>query len=155
MPVTVGDYVPDPSTLPPRSLPDLRGQWTVLYFYPQGNNPHCVMQSRRFQALLPEFERLGVRLVGVSVDTAEEQRSFRTLCSVSFPLVSDAGHTISRAYGVLQTAEHEGQSVTYARRETFLVDPAGRVVHHWTQVDPNTHAREVLEQVQDVLGFPA
>ena len=112
------------------------------------------MQSRRFQALLPEFERLKVRLIGVSVDSEEEQRSFRAVCSVKFPLVSDAGRAISRAYGVLETAEHEGSMVTFARRETFLVDPTGRVVHHWTQVDPNTHAQEVLTQVQEVLGFP-
>ncbi len=155
MPLTVGDYVPDSQAALTPGLPDLRGQWTVLYFYPQGNNPHCVMQSRRFQALAPEFERLGVRLIGVSVDTAEEQRSFRNLCSVSFPLVSDAGHAISRTYGVLQTTEHEGQMITYARRETFLVDPAGQIVQHWTQVDPNTHAQEVLDQVRNTLESSA
>ena len=152
MPLTVGDHIPDSSTLSVRGLPDLRDHWTVLYFYPQGNNPHCVMQSRRFQTLLPQFEQLGVRLVGVSVDTEEEQRTFRNLCSVSFPLVSDSGYAISRTYGVLETVEHEGRLVTFARRETFLVDPQGRIAHHWTQVDPNAHAQEVLDYVQSALG---
>ena len=110
------------------------------------------MQSRRFQTLLPQFEQLGVRLVGVSVDTEEEQRTFRNLCSVSFPLVSDSGYAISRTYGVLETVEHEGRLVTFARRETFLVDPQGRIAHHWTQVDPNAHAQEVLDYVQSALG---
>ena len=154
MPLTVGDHIPDPSAFPIRGLPDLRGQWTVLYFYPQGNNPHCVMQSRRFQALLPEFEKLNVRLVGVSVDTEEEQRTFRNVCSVSFPLVSDSGHSVSRMYGVLQTAEHEGRMVTFARRETFLIDPQGQIARHWTQVDPNSHAQEVLDYLQTTLQNP-
>ena len=135
-------------------FPDTTGHWTVLYFYPQGNNPHCVMQSRRFQGLYPEFDKLGVQVVGVSVDTEEEQKTFREICSVTFPLISDTKFAISQAYGLLKTVTHEGKEKHYASRETFLIDPSNRVAMHWTDVDPNTHAREVLDQVNEVLGFP-
>jgi len=150
MPLTAGDIAPDTNGFLTRAHPREGGHWTVLYFYPQGNNPHCVMQSRRYQALKSEFDRLGVQLHAVSVDTEEEQRSFRSLCALDFPITSDAGHHISRAYGVLETQEYEGRPVTYARRETFLIDPYGHIQHHWTNVDPNTNAAEVLEHVRSV-----
>ena len=155
MSLQIGD--PAPSFLPlitsqqPNAAID-SGAWTVLFFFPRGNNPHCVMQSRRFQALLPEFEQLGVQVVGVSVDTTEQQQYFRDFCVLRFPLISDAAYALSRTYGVLETVDFEGEQVTYARRETFLIDPQGRIHQHWTDVDPDTHAATVLERVKAILG---
>ena len=150
----IGDVIPILPSKGSAKLPDTSGHWTVLYFYPQGNNPHCVMQSRRFQGLLPEFQKLGVHLIGVSVDTEAEQKSFREVCSVTFPLISDAGFKISEAYGLLKTIRLDGKPKQYANRETFLIDPSNRVAMHWTEVDPNTHAQEVLDEVSELLGFP-
>ena len=126
-------------------------QWTVLFFFPRGNHPHCVMESRRFQTLLPEFERLGVQVVGVSVDTTEQQQYFRDFCVLQFPLISDAAYALSRNYGVLETVQVEGEDVTFARRETFLIDPQGYVQHHWTDVEPDTHAATVLAALHQWL----
>ncbi|MFC4453646.1 peroxiredoxin [Deinococcus sonorensis] len=155
---TVGDLAPDfqmSSRKHQRQrLSDTQGRWTVLYFFPRANHPHCVMQSRRFQTIHEDFEAMGVSLIGVSVDTAEQQKNLSSFCTLAFPLVSDAGHEISRQYGVLASAEVEGETVTYARRETVLIDPAGRVAHHWKDVDPNTHAQQVLEHIGDLLGWP-
>lgn len=155
MSIQVGDQVPLSSSFRSRSFPEFAEHWAVVYFFPQGNNPHCVMESRRFQSLLAEFGRLNVKLIGVSVDPEEEQKYFRSMCALEFPVVSDADHEISLAYGVLETQQHEGRQVTYARRETFLIGPQGRVEHHWTEVDPNVHASEVLAQVQRILDRSA
>ncbi|GGR23084.1 hypothetical protein GCM10008957_38770 [Deinococcus ruber] len=81
----------------------------MLFFFPRGNHPRCVMQSRRFQSLLPNFEQLGVQVVGVSVDTTEQQQSFRDFCVLHFPLISDAGFALSRSYGVLETVNIDGE----------------------------------------------
>ncbi|GGJ67475.1 peroxiredoxin [Deinococcus aquiradiocola] len=153
MTVNAGDLAPDFLAFLPEPL--RTADWTVLYFYPRGNNPHCVMQSRRFQALLPQFREAGVRVVGVSVDTAEEQGYFRNFCTLSFPLISDARHELSARYGVLDSAVVDGETVTYARRETFLIRPDGRVALHWTQVDPDTHAAQVLGAVKALTNMPA
>ena len=155
MSVHIGDQIPLASSFRSRSFPEFKGHWAVVYFFPQGNNPHCVMESRRFQSLLPEFDRLNVKAIGVSVDSEEQQKSFRSMCALEFPVVSDARHEISLAYGVLETQEYEGNQVTYARRETFLINPQGQVTHHWTEVDPNVHAAEVLGQVRQVLDRSA
>lgn len=156
MAVHIGDSVPDlisfgAPSLPPK-LPDTRGVWTVLFFFPKGNHPHCVLESRRFQQAIPEFKQLNVQVIGVSVDSAEDQKTLWNFCTLSFPLVSDARHQISRYYGVLDTATVENEQIAYARRETFLIAPDQRVVHHWTEVDPNTHAAQVLAFLQAKLG---
>ena len=122
-----------------------------MFFFPRGNHPHCVMESRRFQALLPEFEHLGVMVIGVSVDSAEQQQYFRNFCVLSFPLICDASHRVSRSFGVLDSVEIGGEMVTYARRETFLIGPDQRVVQHWTAVDPDSHAAAVLNAVRGLL----
>jgi len=155
MAVHIGDVAPDlhsfdaPSS--PSKLPDIQGRWTVVFFFPQGNHPHCVMESRRFQALMPEFERLGVVVIGVSVDTTEQQQYFRNFCVLSFPLISDAQYQVSRAFGVLDSAEVDGETVTYARRESFLIGPDQQVIQHWRDVDPDSHAAAVLDAVRSLL----
>ncbi|GGR02973.1 hypothetical protein GCM10008957_14750 [Deinococcus ruber] len=111
------------------------------------------MESRRFQTLLPEFEHLGVQVIGVSVDTTEQQQYFRDFCVLKFPLISDAAYKLSRQYGVLETLEVEGENVTFARRETFLISPHGQVQYHWTDVDPDTHAATVLAELRQQLPY--
>ncbi|ULH13857.1 peroxiredoxin (plasmid) [Deinococcus sp. KNUC1210] len=154
MALKIGDPAPPflpfiTSRRPPETSSD--EGWTVLFFFPRGNHPHCVMESRRFQTLLPEFEQLGVQVIGVSVDNTEQQQYFRDFCVLKFPLISDAAYKLSQQYGVLETLEVEGENVTFARRETFLIGPEGHVQYHWTDVDPDTHASTVLADLRQRL----
>lgn len=104
----------------PVRLAELRGYWVVLYFYPRANTPGCSVEARRFEAALPEFERLNATVIGVSTDTEARQASFRDTCSLSFPLIPDGDRAISRAYGVIGGL---GGLLGMAARETFLIDP--------------------------------
>ncbi len=124
------------------SLQALRGQWVVLYFYPRASTPGCSLEARQFEQALPEFARLGAVVVGVSTDTEARQASFRDSCGLSFALLPDGDRTISRAYGVLG-----GLSglLGMAARQTFLIDPQGKVAFQWRTVSPARHAAEVLE----------
>lgn len=133
----------------PVRLADLRGKWVVLYFYPRANTPGCSLEARRFEQALPEFERLGATVVGVSTDTEARQANFRDACDLSFPLIPDGDRALSRAYGVLGGL---GGLLGMAARQTFLIDPNGNVAHHWPSVNPQTHAEEVLRRLQ---GEPA
>lgn len=129
----------------PIRLADLRGRWVVLYFYPRANTPGCSIEARRFEAALPEFERLGAAVIGVSTDTEARQANFRDSCGLSFPLIPDGDRALSRAYGVIGRL---GGLLGMAARQTFLIDPRGDVAHHWPSVNPQTHAAEVLRWLQ-------
>ncbi len=130
----------------------LRGRWTVLFFYLKAGSSHCALEARRFQRALPEFERLGAQVIGVSTDPEGEQGYFRSSCVLSFPLVADDGG-ISEAYGVLGASPFEGEvGVRRAARQTFLIAPDGRIARHWQAVDPGTHADEVAAALREQVA---
>ncbi len=121
---TVGEFAPDfdgvDAAGAPFRLSSLRGAPVILYFYPKANTPGCTREAREFTSHHDEFARRGIRLVGVSVDTVDAQRSFAERCAVPFALIADAGREIARRYDVLG-------SFGLARRVTFLLDPDLRV----------------------------
>lgn len=155
MTVQIGDPAPSvPHAAPPLTLTDWRGTWVVLFFFPRAHTTHCQMQARRFQALAPEFGALGVNLVGVSSDTTNEHMRFRDVCRLSFPLIADETERIGAAYGVLEDAVVDGEHNRRLKRHTYLIDPRGRVAQIWTDVDPNTHAEQVLAAVRERAQQP-
>lgn len=123
-------------------LAELRGRWVVLYFYPRAGTPGCSVEAQRFEEALPEFGRLGAEVIGVSTDTEAQQARFRDRCGLSFPLLPDGDRAVAEAYGVLGGV---GKLLGMTARQTFLIDPAGRLAFHWKRVNPLGHAAEVLQ----------
>ena len=105
------------------SLSDLRGQTTVLVFYPLDFSPVCTDQLNVYQEVLPELEAQGVKLLGVSVDSAFAHKAFQDQLGISIPLLADfhPKGEVSRAYGVF--IEERGHS----RRALVMIDPEGIV----------------------------
>ncbi|GGL13516.1 peroxiredoxin [Deinococcus radiotolerans] len=127
------------------SLAQLRGRWVVLYFYPRASSAGCSIEAQRFEAALPEFERLGAQVIGVSTDTEARQAAFRDRCTLSYPLLSDGDHSLSRAYGVLGTL---GGLLNMASRVTFLIDPDGAVAWVHRSGNPLTHVSSTLAELE-------
>ncbi|HTT14277.1 MAG TPA: peroxiredoxin [Thermoplasmata archaeon] len=105
----------------PFRLSSLRGSPVVLYFYPKADTPGCTIEAKGFRDHHAEFAQRHVRVVGVSVDECADQQAFRAKYGLPFPLVADHDQAVGKLYGVLGPQGH-------ARRVTFLIDPAGRVV---------------------------
>jgi len=131
------------------SLEGLRGFWAVLYFYPRAGTPGCSIEAQRFEASLPEFSRLNARVIGVSTDTEAAQAKMREKCSLSFPLLPDSKKEIARAYGVMG-----GLTGLFgvADRQTFLIDPQGKVAFHWKKVNPMNPAKDVLDKLEGLTA---
>jgi peroxiredoxin len=68
---------------------DLRGQTTVLVFYPFAFSPVCTDQLQIYEEVLPEFAKRGAKLYGVSTDATWSQTAFREKLGVSIPQLSD------------------------------------------------------------------
>lgn len=117
----------------------LAGHPYVLFFYPKANSLGCSREARGFAEIAPQLGRVGVRLVGVSVDSARAQRSFVERCRLPFPLVADTDRAIARAYGVLGRWG-------VARRVTFLVGPDGTVLETVRSAFPGEHLRRTAER---------
>jgi peroxiredoxin Q/BCP len=140
----VGQIAPD-FTLPSQdgsqiSLASFRGKWVVLYFYPKDMTSGCTIEAHNFQRDLPLYEKQNAVILGVSVDTPDSHRQFCTKEGLTFRLLADPEHKAVDAYGSL--GNFAGFKI--ANRNTFLIDPAGKIAKIWTKVEVQHHSEELL-----------
>ncbi len=133
------------------ALDSLAGRWVVLYFYPKDDTPGCTVEGREFTDLLPRFTDAGASVFGVSADSTTSHRAFREKCSLAVDLLSDPAREMMKQYGAWVPPAEEGGRGRLVRC-TFLIDPEGRVAHHWPAVNPAGHAAEVLAKLKELQG---
>jgi peroxiredoxin Q/BCP len=127
----------------PVSLKDYRGKWVVLYFYPKDQTPGCSREAHNFQVDQPRYAERGAVVLGVSLDSVESHKKFCTKEGLNFKLLADSDHKVTAAYGSLTNFG----VVKFAARNTFLIDPAGKIAKTYTGVNPNSHSAEVLAEL--------
>ena len=124
----------------PTSLKDFRGHWVVLYFYPKDFTSGCTLEAHNFQRDIAKYEKMKAIILGVSVDTAESHKDFCAKEGLSFKLLSDPDAKVSTNYGSIM--EYKGAKLS--ARNTFIIDPKGKIVKVFTEVKPSGHSEEVL-----------
>jgi peroxiredoxin Q/BCP len=120
------------------SLHDFRGKWVVLYFYPKDGTSGCTLEAHNFQRDIEKYQQLNAEIVGVSVDTADSHKDFCAKQGLHFKLLADTEKKVSEAYDSLMMIVH------FSNRNTFLIDPNGKIAKIWTGVSPAKHSDEVL-----------
>ena len=134
-------------------LSEARGQPVVLYFYAEDDTEGCTIENQQFSALVPEFDGLGVKIVGISADTVEKHCRFRDKYSLAVTLAADPEHKAIEAFGVWGPKVTFGHHLIGLIRSTFLVGPDGKIVEAWHVTRIKGHADKVLEATR--LLFPA
>ena len=124
---------------------DYRGKWLVLYFYPKDDTPGCTTQACEFRDNLFAFNKLGAVVVGISVDDVASHKQFSEEHSLPFTLLADSTKETAKAYGVLRSVLG---LMEIASRETFIIDPQGRIAKHYPAVDPKGHSQAVLKDLR-------
>ena len=149
-PPGVGDRAPDFDLRDQdgelRSLEDYRDGWVALYFYPEDDTPECTRQACEFRDDIYQYRRFGCQIIGVSLDDEQSHRDFAARYGLPFPLLADPQGATADAYGVkLRVA-----GTLVAKRQTFLIDPQGRIARHYANVDPENHSAEVLADLAEL-----
>jgi peroxiredoxin Q/BCP len=127
-----------------RSLAEFRGKWLVLYFYPRDDTPGCTRQACAFRDDRQGLVALGAEVVGVSVDNVDSHLEFAKEYSLPFPLLADTGGAVAARYGSIRDLG----LVKFARRNTFLIDPQGRIAKVYLSASASGNAKEVLDDLQ-------
>ena len=122
------------------SLKDFRGKWVVLYFYPKDLTPGCTLQAHNFQRDLAKYEALNAVILGVSVDPTDSHKEFCAKEGLTFKLLSDTDGKVSDAYGSVM--EYNGMKLS--ARNTFIIDPKGKIAQVFLKVKPAANSEEVL-----------
>ena len=134
-------------TLTPK---DLAGKPYVLYFYPKDDTPGCTLEGKDFRDHHPEFQRLGVRVLGASRDKLASHTRFQGKYALPFDLVSDPDETLCRQFDVIKEKNMYGKKVLGIERSTFLVDASGVLRKEWRKVKVDGHVAEVLEAAAEL-----
>src|ERR1044072_9412273 len=128
-------------------LKDYRGKWVALYFYPKDKTPGCTTQACEFRDNIFAFRDAGAVILGGSVDDVESHNECDEKHSATFTLLADSDKVVAKQYGVLKRFLG---TIELAKRDTFLIDPSGKIVRHYADVDPKGHSQLVLKDIKEL-----
>jgi len=130
------------------SSASLKGAPYVVYFYPKDDTSGCTKQAIGFSESLKKFDRLGVRVIGISKDSLESHAKFRKKHGLKIALGSDPDIKIAKDWGVWGEKTLYGRKYMGVERATFLVDAKGVIAQAWRKVKVPGHVEAVLEAVK-------
>jgi peroxiredoxin 2/4 len=114
---------------------DYKGKWVVLFSHPADFTPVCTTEFMTFASLMPQFEAVNCKLIGLSIDsnyshiawlrTIKEKIKYKGMegVEVTFPVIADLKMDVARKYGMVQPATDD----THAVRAVFVIDPEAKV----------------------------
>ena len=124
-------------------LADYRGQWVVLYFYPKDDTPGCTTEACSFRDNINRLIARDAAVLGVSVDSVESHAAFAEKHELPFPLLADPEGKVADSYGALRNL----LVFKLAKRQTFIIDPEGKLARIYRDVDPDVHVEQVLREL--------
>jgi alkyl hydroperoxide reductase subunit AhpC len=133
MALQLGDIAPDftqDSTEGPIHFHDwAAGSWVVLFSHPKDYTPVCTTELGTVAKLKPEFDKRGVKVIGLSVDPADSHAGWAKDIeetqgtALNFPLIADHDRSVSNLYGMI----HPNASDTLTVRSVFVIDANKKV----------------------------
>ena len=138
-----GFTLPDQNAKP-HTLEEFRGKWLVMYFYPRDDTPGCAEQAMKFRNAMRELEGLGAAVCGISVDDSASHAAFARKYNLPFALLADRSGQVAARYGSLLNLG----VFRIAKRNTFLVDPLGKVAKVYVGVNAGRNAQDVAEDLR-------
>jgi peroxiredoxin Q/BCP len=134
------------------SLRAFAGKWLIVYFYPKDNTPGCTREAQDFSSAAPRLKKMGASLVGVSKDSVKAHIGFRDKIGIRFPLLSDPGLDVHKAYGAWGMKTMYGKKVEGTIRSTFLISPDGVIARTWAGVRVDGHVEAVENALREAQG---
>ena len=128
------------------SLDQFKGKWIVLYFYPKDFTSGCTVEAHNFQRDIDKYAQKNAVILGVSVDDVNSHKSFCSKEGLNFKLLADIEGKVSQEYG--STMDYNGK--TYSARNTFIIDPKGKIAKVFIKVSPAGHSDEVLAALAEL-----
>ncbi len=155
MTLKIGDQAPNFS-LPDqtgtlRKLSDYSGKYLLLYFYPKDDTPGCTNEACNFRDSLPRINSDKVTVVGVSKDSVASHQKFVDKYSLPFTILSDTEKKTVQDYGVWQPKKFMGREYLGVIRTSFLIDPQGKIIKIYENVNPLIHSTEVLRDLDSLI----
>jgi len=121
---------------------------TLVYFFPRADTPGCTKEACALRDKWEDVKKLGITVIGVSMDKPEAQKAFKEKYNLPFTLLADEEGKVVKAFGVSTIR------VGLPTRQSFLVKD-GKIVWHDPEVKPDTHLDKVIKAVEGLSKTPA
>ena len=131
------------------TLNNFRGKWLALYFYPKDDTPGCTEQACKFRDDLHKLKALGANVVGISVDNTTSHAKFAREYNLPFPLLTDNNGETAAQYDSLLNLV----IVKFAKRNTFLIDPDGKIAKIYLSASTSRNSVEVIEDLKKLQAL--
>ncbi len=128
------------------TLDDFKGHWVVLFFYPKDNTPGCTAEACNFRDAYQEILALNTKILGINTDSSESHQRFISKKQLPFPLLSDTSGKVSQQYGCL----FKIGPIRFCKRQSFIIDPEGKIARIYRKVDPRQHARQIINDLKQL-----
>lgn len=146
--LNVGDTAPDFTLLDQNgnevSLHDYRGRNVVVYFYPKAMTPGCTTQACEIRNSEKKLKEADIVVLGISADPVKSLKKFEERDKLNFTLLSDPEKKVIEAYGSWGLKKFMGREFMGILRQSFLINPEGKIVHVMHKVNTKTHHEDVL-----------
>ncbi len=132
-------------------LSDLKGKWTVLYFYPKDNTSGCTKEACSFRDNLEDITKLGTTVIGVSPDSVKSHDNFKAKHELNFKLISDKDKIICNAYDIMGEKKMYGRTYMGVIRTTYIINPKLEIAHTYNKVKVAGHVEELMEKLKELI----
>lgn len=124
---------------------DLKGQKTIIYFYPADDTPGCTAESCDFRDSSKDLRDAGYQVLGVSPQGAASHKKFAEKYSLNFPLLIDSDLEATRAFGAHKELGEYKDIPIRVKRSTFVIDEDGKIEHALYGVKAKGHVQSLRE----------
>ena len=134
------------------SLKQHQGHPMVVEFYCEDDSGGCVIENQEFSALVPEFDKLNIPVVGISPQDVETHRKFGAKYGFAQPLLADPGLEAIKAYGLWAEKKLWGHEFMGVLRVTYLIDAKGKIAGVFKASRIKGHAQKVLNAARELAA---
>ncbi|MFA7361472.1 MAG: thioredoxin-dependent thiol peroxidase [Candidatus Kapaibacterium sp.] len=147
----IGDKAPDFTLLSDSgrkfSLKSLKGHKIILYFYPKDDTSGCTKEACDFRDSIKTFENKETVILGISKDSIESHKNFKSKFNLPFFLLSDEEGQMVNDYGVWKEKNMYGKKYMGIERTTFLIDERGKIKEIWNNVKVPGHVQNIISKL--------
>ena len=135
------------------TLNDYLGKWLVVYFYPKDGTPGCTVEACSFRDGRDMLKALGAEIVGISKDSVKSHDKFVNKHSLNFTLLSDQTTDTIQAFGSWKQKKFMGREYMGISRDTYIINPEGKIVKKYEGVNPIKHFEEVYKDLKELISL--